>query len=362
MDLESGVLQSAAMHPDACDAPPAWFLIDRARAKLLAMPALRGLHDPARIVLYCLSSKELLETLSIAPGGMVEVDLTRYPRPSDYGVRLQRLTDSAWITVGDLEPLAPNPDTEVHSIAPHEWGVLGACVVSIRDLERRHNVVRKFVDAGGVLTAVIDFVGGRKLQLDFHEPSERGSGVGARLLPPARLVPHSQRGVPDPRPLVVTEGLRASHRRDVVLAPLALASAGRGGLATNGNIGAWEHGEPIVEAMEYVLGRQRYQFGDVPDGELPAMTGPVIYAGPTHASWGHFLTQGLSRLWFAKQHPTMPILWDARHLEPYQQHVLDVLGIANPQRFLTEPVRVSEVIFPYPGLRALRLITSGVSG
>lgn len=325
-----------------------WFIIDRWKAMVVAIPSLRGVDCDALVSVCRTSGKEIVAAYSVVAGGSVSIDLSPYARLFEFGLRLQRRVAGGWESVGEIQSLASTPDSEVHRITPLDWGVEGKCIVSLRDVQQNRSVLRVTVPAKASVTRVIDFPDGRKLQFDLLEP-DVGAGAGKRLVPPMRLVPHAQRGLPDSRPITIAGGLRVSRRLDVVLAPLELASAG-GPLATRGTIGAWARGEPIVEAMEYTLGRQRYQFSAMPTEVPSEVSGPVIYAGPTHGSWGHFLTQGLSRLWYAMRHPDVPILWDARVFPPYHQQVLDLLGISNPQLLLTEATRFSEVFFPYPGL------------
>ncbi len=133
------------------------------------------------------------------------------------------------------------------------------------------------------------------------------------------------------------------------MAPFSRQLLGSGALTTRGYIGAWVDRVPVVEALDFALGRQYYNFRPFVEA-IHQRAGTVIYLGPPQQGWGHFLTQGLSRIWYALEHPEIPVLWDAIELQPYQQHALELIGLRNPQIFLTEPVEWERVIFPYPGL------------
>lgn len=336
--------------PTSARTATTWFFLDVVGAELVILPERAGAVGHARIVLVDAASGAVLKTVEGPAAATTSVAMAEHPRLSDVGLRLFQRDGARWSEIAKVKQITQSGDEEVHVIDPRLWGIQEDCVVSVRDVQRRINLIRELVPAHTALTRILRFPDGRKLQLDFHEPGARPGNVGKRMLPPLRLVPLAQRGAPDPAAVKVSGRLAVSVRRDVTVAPLRLSSAGRGGLATNGLIGAWEGGNPVLEAMEYVLGRQRYQF-DAPPSELPPLDDRVvIYAGSPHASWGHFLTQGLSRLWFALQRPDVPLLWDASRLEPYQQRVLDALGITNQSLFLRHTSRFAEVLFPYPGL------------
>ena len=118
----------------------------------------------------------------------------------------------------------------------------------------------------------------------------------------------------------------------------------------SGCLGVWSEGEPVVEAMEFAMRRQRYIFQPVPP--VPDRHfNRLIYLGPPHGSYGHFLTQGLSRAWYALAHPDVPVVWDASRLPGgYAREILDLVGLRNEHVFLGVPLHADEVIFPFPGI------------
>ena len=84
----------------------------------------------------------------------------------------------------------------------------------------------------------------------------------------------------------------------------------------------------------------------------------AIYAGPLIRHYGHFLLEGLSRLWFAKERPDIPIVWACpetsgrQHVTDYtswQAELLEILNISNPAIFASVPLRFKELIIPDAG-------------
>lgn len=76
-----------------------------------------------------------------------------------------------------------------------------------------------------------------------------------------------------------------------------------------------------------------------------------IYAGAFYPSYGHFLTESLSRLWFAHERPDLPLIWDrGARVKPFHREILRLLGIKNHSIWIEEPTRIKELFIPYPGL------------
>lgn len=94
---------------------------------------------------------------------------------------------------------------------------------------------------------------------------------------------------------------------------------------------AGEQGAPVPRDL----------FPSAADGEEPE----AIYAGPLYFHFGHFLLESLARVWYASQHPEVPIVWAGAHtwqgyeLQPWQLQVLQVLSIKNPTRIIADPTR-----------------------
>jgi len=327
----------------------AFFAVDRAGASVVVAPVLAGVREDARVAVYDHDAGMYVQIRELGPGEIWRLPLRELSPVSNFSIKLQIRDGDGWRDhVGPVR-LRTLGDLSLASVVPSAWGVTIPCVVLLRDVYTRQELLRAAADPDDVVEHVLDGTGDlRRVQLDFFERGDDGR-AGARLLPPIRLVPRERAGRPVKRLVCSDSGLPYARRRDVTLAPVALKAPPEGGLATYGFIGAWEAGEPVVEAMEFVLGRQRFLYHpEVP--EVTERRGSAIYLGLPHGSWGHFLTQGLSRVWYALQHPSVPVVWDASRLHPYQERVLEILGMKNPQLFLREPMRFDEMVFPYPGI------------
>jgi len=91
------------------------------------------------------------------------------------------------------------------------------------------------------------------------------------------------------------------------------------------------------------------------------LPGPYIYAGLLFPHFGHFLLESLARLWFIKQHPSIPLLWVAAHkqtaLNSLQQELFELLNVNNPVHILTEQSEIEELIVPKAGYMLSTLFT-----
>jgi hypothetical protein len=83
----------------------------------------------------------------------------------------------------------------------------------------------------------------------------------------------------------------------------------------------------------------------------------VVYAGNLQPHFGHFILEGLSRLWYAALHPELPIAWACRTEQPvaglnrWQREILAVLGIVNEPILIAQPMRFAGIHVPDPGYR-----------
>ena len=328
--------------------PEPYYLADRANARLLICPLLADIHGDSRVAVYDHNAGRYSFLKIIPSGGRMHIPLLELLPLSNFSIKLQLREADAWVDHLPPARMGSLGNFSHSRISPSSWGISGDCVVILRNPHTGTVVARHLVSGNEEVDFVYETAEGRKLQLDFFR-GEVDGGAGARLLPPIRLVPTDQLGRPPEHIQHVGPQLAYTQRQNVTLAPVALKSAGKGGVATYGYLGAREGMEPIVEAMDFVLGRQRYLYQPyrAASREEP---GTVIYLGLPHASWGHFLTQGLARVWYALLHPELPVVWDSTRLQPYQQEVLDLIGMENRQHFLTEPVLFENVIFPFPGV------------
>ena len=90
---------------------------------------------------------------------------------------------------------------------------------------------------------------------------------------------------------------------------------------------------------------------------IESVPGEVIYVGAFHAAYGHFLLESLARLWWAADHPDLPIVWMASDaataptLSDWQRDMLEVLGIHNETVILTRPTRFAVLHVPDAGYK-----------
>jgi hypothetical protein len=121
-------------------------------------------------------------------------------------------------------------------------------------------------------------------------------------------------------------------------------------------LGVFDRDDRLVR--ESLLFRSYGQIGfKAPLGPEPGRDGRrVIFAGHRTNAFGHLLLEGLSRLWYAKAHPDLPIVWACRRgtqsdLLPWQRDILGVVGLRNEVILLREETRFRAVHVPEPGYR-----------
>ncbi|QJW85832.1 glycosyltransferase family 61 protein [Ramlibacter terrae] len=138
--------------------------------------------------------------------------------------------------------------------------------------------------------------------------ARRRHGGAVRVVP--RCVGAEHRRLPAGSPGRRAGAGGAAHHHGQAEAPLPAPAGARAGV--RGDVHLWRHPEPELRAL--------------PDRRL-------------------------ARLWYAKAHPDLPIVWHARgpSLSPMQLAILDVLGIANPHLFVHAPSRFARMVFPIPG-------------
>lgn len=80
------------------------------------------------------------------------------------------------------------------------------------------------------------------------------------------------------------------------------------------------------------------------------ITNKSIYCGALPMHFGHFLLEGLSRIWYAMQHPNLPIVWSSTNQHSvWQKEIFDILSIKNEHIFINEPTQFSNLIIPEQG-------------
>ena len=84
-----------------------------------------------------------------------------------------------------------------------------------------------------------------------------------------------------------------------------------------------------------------------------SLYGKYIFAGYLFPHYGHFILESLSRLWFIKRHPEIPLVWLGVHnqIEFTDMHrqIFDIYDIKNPMFLLTEATKIEELFVPEAG-------------
>ena len=98
-----------------------------------------------------------------------------------------------------------------------------------------------------------------------------------------------------------------------------------------------------------------------PDPAALAPPDPIrseaIYAGTFQIAFGHFLLESLQRLWWAVDHPELPVVWVAPHSTPapeltaWQRDMLEIVGIRNEVLVLTRSARFDLLHVPEAGYK-----------
>ena len=96
---------------------------------------------------------------------------------------------------------------------------------------------------------------------------------------------------------------------------------------------------------------------EIPKSPIAPYHGTAIYGGLAMHHVGHFLLEGLSRLWCLKRFPELPIIWHWIDLpiphpdeRGWQRELIALLGLAQHRHiFLRQPLRVERLLLPSPG-------------
>jgi capsular polysaccharide biosynthesis protein len=139
------------------------------------------------------------------------------------------------------------------------------------------------------------------------------------------------------------QGLRVDKARNVLAIPQG-AKGGQGGLIAND--------VPLTSLLLHRGGRQVFSSPE-PCPATVFIDEPCIFAGWILRHYGHFLLEGLSRLWYLKQHPDAKIVWVNRggrvKYTGVQAQLLDLLGVRNEPIFTVGPTHFARLEIPSPG-------------
>lgn len=156
---------------------------------------------------------------------------------------------------------------------------------------------------------------------------------------------------------VYKDDLMYTRRHDVTLLPYQPIPC-RTGNTAYALTGAYEKQKPIPEACRLTMGCQLFLFSPYQEA-ASSSNDVVIYGGFPNPGYGHFLLDAMARLWFAKDHPDIPIIWDSEKLPTFAPAIFEIVGIRNRHLFLKKTTRFKEVIFPFPGVSIGNYFLSG---
>src|SRR5438876_1111429 len=80
----------------------------------------------------------------------------------------------------------------------------------------------------------------------------------------------------------------------------------------------------------------------------------AIFGGYTFQHFGHFLIEGLARLWLTRSYPDLPVVWCGVMTTAWQREIIDLLGVRNEPIFITTPTEFESLLIPEPGFTLLR--------
>ncbi len=126
-------------------------------------------------------------------------------------------------------------------------------------------------------------------------------------------------------------------------------------LANRYALGAFINHKPLAQVHIYGAKPRTRQLPEVLFEE--SFEEPAIYGGIFFHTFGHFICETLQRLWYAKKHPHLPIVWVGgvntyRHLSSVpetHQNFFSFLQIKNKHIFLQKPTLFKTLHIPEPG-------------
>lgn len=114
-------------------------------------------------------------------------------------------------------------------------------------------------------------------------------------------------------------------------------------------------GQVVRESLSARNGRMRPvtdPAGTVAAADVTHAGETVIFGGHATPSYGHFLLEGLARLWITRTMPEAPVAWIGMHpFASWHRQLLALLGIDAPQIYVERPLRFANVILPQAGYR-----------
>lgn len=116
-------------------------------------------------------------------------------------------------------------------------------------------------------------------------------------------------------------------------------------------VGAKPYDSPDLEADPSV--RTERIIGEDSVGDTKhRLEGRYIFGGHFMGHYGHFLLETLSRLWFIKEYPDVPIVWiriDQNPIQDWHHTFFEKLGVTNEFYWVDEQTEIEELIVPDAG-------------
>jgi len=324
-------------------------------------PRDHGLFEGVRVALIDRETKASVAKAEIAPGEVFTIDpqaLALAPAGS-YAFKLQVRSAGRWQDATPYQSLhrdysyvcergfAAQLGSAVTVVDPTADGVPGDCRVFVFNTYSRKHILQQDVPAGRVLAlpnVFFDGLASYRYTLKVLVDGRWQAAADNQSLTPAHLRGHGR-----PAFQVHRGSLLYTQREGVTVGPY-ISYPGSVAQSIDGFVRVHEEGQPVPEALRMTMGKQKHLF--LPPLEPQEfLDGTFIWGGIPNPSWGHFLTEGVARLWYAKEHPEFPVVWHSRNaaLTGMQAAVLDVLGIRNQHLFVHRPTRYARMVFPVPG-------------
>lgn len=109
------------------------------------------------------------------------------------------------------------------------------------------------------------------------------------------------------------------------------------------------NGRHIEYANSFSYGRYRYAISPLLASEK-FFSGKYIYGGQILHQYGHFLLETLSRIWFIKKNPQLPVVWVGNgDFTLWEQQIFNILNIKNKKLVVKKPSTFEKLIVPLPG-------------
>lgn len=113
------------------------------------------------------------------------------------------------------------------------------------------------------------------------------------------------------------------------------------------------HGNPIYEGMQLRYETLSFALAPLETVETVETLAyhSAIFGGVFFHHFGHFLLETLGRLWFAKKHPHIPIIFIAHnaYILDFEKEILSLLEITNKIYFVDRQIKVNQLFIPEAG-------------